>query len=254
MALIIERGHGRMAEVNLIICMAGYNTRFHDVGFDIPKYLLPWNDTTIIHDILQNLGEVQQTVLIANKRDVYFKDQLLETIKPLGLNENDILYIGDTKGQAHTAAVGIGQLYNPEMPTFIHNADTIVKGRTLETIGGTMNDEYDAYIDVFVGNSPKYSYVRAFEETVLEIVEKKQISPYASSGLYGFLTASMYMSYYNSLTQKDHELYIADVIQNMIDAGKKVYMNGLGNNQETIVLGSPQEYGIEIARQKLGAR
>ena len=92
-----------MAEVNLIICMAGYNTRFHDVGFDIPKYLLPWNDTTIIHDILQNLGEVQQTVLIANKRDVYFKDQLLETIKPLGLNENDILYIGDTKGQAHTA-------------------------------------------------------------------------------------------------------------------------------------------------------
>ena len=238
--------------------MAGYNTRFHDVGFDIPKYLLPWNGTTIIHDILKNFGEVQQTVLIANKRDVYFKDQLLETIKPLGLNENDILYIGDTKGQAHTAAVGIGQLYNTEMPTFIHNADTIVKGRTLDTIGNTMNDEYDAYIDVFVGNSPKYSYVRAFEETVLEIVEKKQISPYASSGLYGFLTASLYMNYFDSLWAKQYEekseLYVADVIQSMIRAERKVYMNGLGNNQETIVLGSPQEYGIEIARQTLGAK
>jgi dTDP-glucose pyrophosphorylase len=243
-----------MAEVNLVICMAGYNTRFHDVGFDIPKYLLPWNGTTIIHDILQNFGEVQQTVLIANKRDVYFKDQLLETIKPLGLDHNDILYIGDTKGQAHTAAVGIGQLYNTEMPTYIHNADTIVKGRTLETIGDTMNDEYDAYIDVFVGNSPKYSYVRAFEETVLEIVEKKQISPYASSGLYGFLTASMYMSYYDSCIQQNNELYVADVIQSMISAERKVFMNGLGNNQETIVLGSPQEYGIEIARQTLGAK
>jgi dTDP-glucose pyrophosphorylase len=247
-----------MAEVNLVICMAGYNTRFHDVGFDIPKYLLPWNGTTIIHDILKNFGEVQQTVLIANKRDVYFKDQLLETIKPLGLNENDILYIGDTKGQAHTAAVGIGQLYNTEMPTFIHNADTIVKGRTLDTIGNTMNDEYDAYIDVFVGNSPKYSYVRAFEETVLEIVEKKQISPYASSGLYGFLTASLYMNYFDSLWAKQYEekseLYVADVIQSMIRAERKVYMNGLGNNQETIVLGSPQEYGIEIARQTLGAK
>ena len=66
--------------------MAGYNTRFHDVGFDIPKYLLPWNGTTIIHDIIQNLGETHQTVLVANKRDAYFKDQLLETIKPLGLN------------------------------------------------------------------------------------------------------------------------------------------------------------------------
>jgi UDP-N-acetylglucosamine diphosphorylase / glucose-1-phosphate thymidylyltransferase / UDP-N-acetylgalactosamine diphosphorylase / glucosamine-1-phosphate N-acetyltransferase / galactosamine-1-phosphate N-acetyltransferase len=243
-----------MAEVNLVICMAGYNTRFHDVGFDIPKYLLPWNGTTIIHDIIQNLGETHQTVLVANKRDVYFKDQLLETIKPLGLEEKNILYIGDTKGQAHTAAVGIGQLYHPELQTFIHNADTIVKGRSLGLIADSMNDMYDAYIDVFVGNSPKYSYVRAFEETVLEIVEKKQISPYASSGLYGFLTASMYMGYYDSLIQKDHELYIADVIQNMIGAGRKAFMNGLGNNQETIVLGSPQEYGIEIARQTLGAK
>jgi UDP-N-acetylglucosamine diphosphorylase / glucose-1-phosphate thymidylyltransferase / UDP-N-acetylgalactosamine diphosphorylase / glucosamine-1-phosphate N-acetyltransferase / galactosamine-1-phosphate N-acetyltransferase len=243
-----------MAEVNLVICMAGYNTRFHDVGFDIPKYLLPWNGTTIIHDIIQNLGETHQTVLVANKRDVYFKDQLLETIKPLGLEEKNILYIGDTKGQAHTAAVGIGQLYHPELQTFIHNADTIVKGRSLGLIADSMNDMYDAYIDVFVGNSPKYSYVRAFEDTVLEIVEKKQISPYASSGLYGFLTASMYMSYYDSLIQKDHELYIADVIQSMIGAGRKAFMNGLGNNQETIVLGSPQEYGIEIARQTLGAK
>ena len=243
-----------MAEVNLVICMAGYNTRFHDVGFDIPKYLLPWNGTTIIHDIIQNLGETHQTVLVANKRDAYFKDQLLETIKPLGLNENNILYIGDTKGQAHTAAVGIGQLYYSELQTFIHNADTIVKGRSLSSIADSMNDMYDAYIDVFVGNSPKYSYVRAFEETVLEIVEKKQISPYASSGLYGFLTANMYMSYYDSLIQKDHELYIADVIQNMIGAGRKAFKNGLGNNQETIVLGSPQEYGIEIARQTLGAK
>ena len=234
--------------------MAGYNTRFHDVGFDIPKYLLPWNGTTIIHDILQNLGETHQTVLVANKRDVYFKDRLLETIKPFGLNENNILYIGDTKGQAHTAAIGIGQLHETELQTFIHNADTIVKGRSLGSIAESMNTMYDAYIDVFVGNSPKYSYVRAFEETVIEIVEKKQISPYASSGLYGFMTASMYMSYYDSLIQKDHELYIADVIQSMIGAGRKAFMNGLGNNQETIVLGSPQEYGIEIARQTLGAK
>ena len=234
--------------------MAGYNTRFHDVGFDIPKYLLPWNGTTIIHDILQNFGEVQQTVLVANKRDIYFKDQLLETIKPLGLNENNILYIGDTKGQADTAAVGIGQIYYPELQTFIHNADTIVKGRSLGSIADSMNDMYDSYIDVFVGNSPKYSYVRAFEETVLEIVEKKQISPYASSGLYGFLTASMYMNFYDSCIQQNNELFVADVIQSMIAANRKVFMNGLSNNQETIVLGSPQEYGIEIARQTLGAK
>lgn len=242
-----------MAEVNLIICMAGYNTRFHDVGFDIPKYLLPWNGTTIIHDILKNFGDVHQTILVANKRDVYFKEQLLEEIRPLGLNEDNILYIGDTKGQAHTAEIGITQLLRSSLPTFIHNADTIVTGRNLGIISNLLN-HYDAYIDVFVGNSPKYSYVRAYEDTVLEIVEKKQISPYASSGLYGFSSANLYKQFYNRCVQQNEELYISDVIQKMISATKKVFMNSLGGNQDTIVLGSPQEYGIEIARQTLGAR
>ena len=244
-----------MAEVNLVICMAGYNTRFHDVGFDIPKYLLPWNGTTIIHDILKNFGNVQQTVLVANKRDSYFKEQLLETIKPLGLNGNNILYIGDTKGQAHTAAIGVAQLYQNSLPTFIHNADTIVTGRNLELLSLDMQGEYyDGYVDVFVGNSPKYSYVRAYEENVIEIVEKKQISPYASSGLYGFSSADVYMAHYDKLLQQNDELYVSDVLQNMIVSSKRIFMNGLSNTQETIVLGSPQEYGIEIARQKLGSR
>ena len=41
--------------MNLLICMAGLNTRFHNVGFDIPKYLLPWNNSVVIFDILINL-------------------------------------------------------------------------------------------------------------------------------------------------------------------------------------------------------
>jgi CTP:molybdopterin cytidylyltransferase MocA len=38
----------------LIVCMAGLNTRFHNVGFDIPKYLLPWKNSTIIAAIIKN--------------------------------------------------------------------------------------------------------------------------------------------------------------------------------------------------------
>ena len=62
------------------------------------------------------------------------------------------------------------------------------------------------------------------------------------------------MSYYDKCVQTKEELYVSDVIQKMIEDERKVFMNGLGGNQDTIVLGSPQEYGIEIARQTLGAR
>jgi dTDP-glucose pyrophosphorylase len=243
-----------MADVNLVVCMAGYNTRFHDVGFDIPKYLLPWNGKTIIHDILKNLGPTKQTVLVANNRDKYFNDQLIETIKPLGLTGDNILYIGDTKGQAHTAAIGMTQLEHMNLPTFVHNADTVVTGRNFDEIVNQMNDIYDMYVDVFVGNSPKYSYVRAYENIVTEIVEKKQISPYASTGLYGFFSAHLYLNCYDEFVQTKEELYISDVMQGMIDGDMKAYMNSLGNYQETIVLGSPQEYGIELARQSLGMK
>jgi dTDP-glucose pyrophosphorylase len=243
----------KMSEVNLVICMAGYNTRFHDVGFDIPKYLLPWNGHTIIHDIIKNLHKDCRVLLVANKRDVYFQDQLLETIAPFDLNEKNILYIGDTKGQAHTAAIGIDYLNHPELPTFIHNGDTIVTGRNLKLISEMLAYPYTAYVDVFIGNSPKYSYVRAYEGVVTEIVEKKQISPYASSGLYGFESGNRYLEYYNKL-HSDDELYISNVIQSMIVDDKSAFMNGLASNQETIVLGSPQEYGIELARQTLGAK
>jgi len=140
------------------------------------------------------------------------------------------------------------------LPTFVHNADTIIRGRRIDFIADDLTSKYDAYVDVFVGNSPKYSYVRAYENTVVEIVEKKQISPYASSGFYGFMNSHLYLEYYNKLAEKDGELYIADVMQSMIQSNKQVFMNPLGGEQETIVLGSPQEYGIEIARQTLGAK
>ncbi len=237
----------------LVICMAGLNTRFHDVGFDIPKYLLPWGEETIIHNILKELGKFDEVILLANKRDVYFKKELVETIKPLGLTEDNIHYIGDTNGQAHTAYIGASLIKNKKQPFFVHNADTILTGRNFKEIESYMAH---AYVDVFVATNPKYSYVRSKDGIVTEIVEKCAISPFASSGLYGFRNAEIYEDNYelvlNGFTGK--ELYIANVLGHMIRNGESIGLNELNNEYETIVLGSPQEYGLEVTKQSLKAR
>ena len=137
----------------LVICMAGLNTRFHDVGFDIPKYLLPWREETIIYEILKQLGTFDEVLLLANKRDVYFMPDLIKTIEPLGLGKNNIHYIGDTNGQAHTAYIGASLLKNKLQTFFVHNADTLLIGRDFKSIESTMSD---AYVDVFIANNPKY--------------------------------------------------------------------------------------------------
>lgn len=236
---------------SLVICMAGLNTRFHDVGFDIPKYLLPWKNETIIYEILKQLGTFDEVLLLANKRDYYFMPDLVKTIEPLGLDKNNIHYIGDTNGQAHTAYIGASLLKNRTQTFFVHNADTLLIGRDFKSIEETMSD---AYIDVFIANNPKYSYVRSKDGLVTEIAEKSTISPFASSGLYGFYNAKLYENMYESLSENftGKEMYIADVLDYMIKSNNLfVGLNELNNSYETIVLGTPQEYGLEVARMSL---
>lgn len=235
----------------LVICMAGLNTRFHDVGFDIPKYLLPWREETIIYEILKQLGTFDEVLLLANKRDVYFMPDLITTIEPLGLGKNNIHYIGDTNGQAHTAYIGASLLKNRQQTFFVHNADTLLVGRDFKSIESTMSD---AYVDVFIANNPKYSYVRSKDGLVTEIAEKSSISPFASSGLYGFYNAQLYEKMYEALSENftGKEMYIANVLDYMIKNNNLfVGLNELNNSYETIVLGTPQEYGLEIARMNL---
>ena len=231
--------------------MAGLNTRFHDVGFDIPKYLLPWKNETIIYEILKQLGTFDEVLLLANKRDSYFMPDLVKTIEPLGLTKNNIHYIGDTNGQAHTAYIGASLLKDKLKTFFVHNADTLLIGRDFKSIEATMSD---AYVDVFIANNPKYSYVRSKDGLVTEIAEKSSISPFASSGLYGFYNAQLYEKMYESLSVNftGKEMYIADVLDYMIKNNNLfVGLNELNNSYETIVLGTPQEYGLEIARMSL---
>ena len=235
----------------LVICMAGLNTRFHDVGFDIPKYLLPWREETIIYEILKQLGTFDEVLLLANKRDVYFMPDLIKTIEPLGFGKDNIHYIGDTNGQAHTAYIGASLLKNRVQTFFVHNADTLLIGRDFKSIESVMSD---AYVDVFIANNPKYSYVRSKDGFVTEIAEKSSISPFASSGLYGFYNAQLYEKMYEALSENftGKEMYIANVLDYMIKNNNLfVGLNELNNSYETIVLGTPQEYGLEIARMSL---
>ena len=224
--------------MNLIICMAGFNTRFHHVGFDLPKYLLPWANKTIIHEILTELTRnytFDKILLLPNNRDIYFQKQLNIATSEFS---PEIYYIGDTLGQAHTAAIGIEKI---DGPVLIHNADTILYGRDIDTIDHMLKED-DAFVDVFSATSPAYCYVEATDSKVTHIMEKKTITPYASSGLYGFKDAGAYLRYYRTIIGKPNEIYISDVLSAMLSDKLTISINDITGGQKTMVIGSPQEY------------
>lgn len=235
----------------LVICMAGFNTRFHDAGFDIPKYLLPWTERTVIYEILKQFSsnyKFSEIVLVANIRDAYFRTDLQYSADPFIARIN---YIGDTDGQAETAAFG-ALLARTKGPIVIHNADTILEGRDFAEIEKTLLSN-DAYIDVFSANNPAYAYVKADVDTAEVILEKKEITGLASSGLYGFKSAKAYFDYYQQTLENkpDSEVYISDVLNTVIKSGGRVKINAIAESHKTTVLGSPKEYkGARDALEK----
>ena len=160
----------------LIICMAGLNTRFHNVGFDFPKYLLPWNNNTVIYEIIyqfKKINKFNKYLLIANKRDVFFRNKIKKELNKLSINPSSIHYIDDTNGQAHTAFIAT-QLVKNDLPIFIHNADTILYNRNLKKIMINL-EKADSYVDSFFSKNPKYSYLKKKGNKVDNIQEKNTL-------------------------------------------------------------------------------
>ena len=246
----------------LIMCMAGFNTRFHNVGFDVPKYLLPWEGSVILDGILSNLGASEnfsRVILLPNQRDSYFKSQLLQVADLHGIANENVIYIPDTLGQAYTAAIGAkiaGETKIGDEPIAFHNADTILLTRDWHSVEQSLQHR-DIFIDVFPGSNPAYSYVAIQDGKVSRIKEKTVISPFATSGFYAFKDPDYYLRGFDACsphetTTEREQIYISSVIQTLIDSGADVFVNELNDDSNTLVLGTPEEYGLEMAKKELG--
>ena len=247
--------------MDLVICMAGQNTRFHDVGVDIPKYLLPIEGKSVIQLILSNLldtGAFSQIHLVAHERDIYFKELLIQSLADFSVGHNQVHYIGETKGQAETASLAIRLInsINPENPVVFHNADTVLYNRDYSKFRSDLNSGIGV-IDVFEAQSPAYSYVVIQDELVVDIAEKSVISNWATSGLYGFSSSATYETYFQDLQKNQYalkdlkrEIYISDVVKVMIQEGYKFKPYASDKAQpdaRTVVLGSPAEYNSAVS-------
>ena len=240
--------------MNLVVCMAGRNTRFHDVGIDTPKYLLPLADKPVIESIIENLlggNSFSNVYLVAHERDIYFQDELKAALLSLDIDPTNLIYIGETRGQADTANVALSLLdLDPNEPVVFHNADTILLNRDTEALRRTLESGRGG-IDVFKADSPSYSYVRIQAKEILEIVEKRVISEWATSGLYGFPSGTIYQEYFTGLAEQGQtlqagELYISDIINIMLADELPFHPLGqeLEDSPSTLVMGSPEEYRL----------
>lgn len=229
--------------MNLIMTMAGRYMRFINEGYKIPKYLLPWGERSILYGIINELiknGNFENVYLVANKRDEVYMPHVRKIMQSLNIPSDNLFLISDTSGQVETALKGIENIsqYGSSIrgPVVFHNIDTILYNRDFGMLKDVLS-EASGYIDIFRSSHHNYSYVFVDNGVVQTIAEKIVISDQATSGLYAFASADVFLSFCG-----ETDRYISDVYQKMIDKGEVVKVSNLYTENETIVLGTPSEY------------
>ena len=227
--------------------MAGKYTRFREFSYEIPKYLLPLSNRTILHYVLDSFASFRafdSVILVANKRDYRFKTQITRTLSEFGFNSKSIIFVDDTAGQSETALLGLDHINTTSVdkkesqPVVVHNIDTILLNRDFEEYTEKLEGA-DCLIDVFNSRNPSYSYILQNDDKVSHIVEKQVISNIASSGCYAFknlFVADKYMSG----PLKTH--YISEAIANMITDENLIQITRVYSENDTVVMGTPEEY------------
>lgn len=240
----------------LVLTMAGKYSRFRLFGSKVPKYLLPLGSETVLAAVIKNFlhsAPYCKIKLIANRQDQIFYPIVRSIMDKYGVDSKSLIYIDDTSSQLETALCSSDLIDHEESsyPLAFTNIDTILTERYdfFEALKRCAPEA--GLLDTFKGSNKQYSYARVDQQgRVFDVVDKNVISSYACSGLYGFGSFYSMAKMANDLLRIHGEANFTDLYKKYIVENKIVHARHTENPNNTIVLGTPEEYVINIHRFK----
>ncbi len=230
--------------MNIVIPMAGRGKRFADVGFDLPKPLIPVLGKPMYAWAVDGLP--------LNSGDRLIFICLKEHLDGSSL-ENDICsrYAACspvvipldrvTEGQACTV-LAARELIDTDAELLIFNADTYCPTTFREALA-SFSTKIDGVLDVFRAEGSHWSFARTDSTgRVVETAEKRRISEWATTGLYYFRVGSQFVRHTDDMVRSNDrsngEFYVAPVYNRMIASGADIRINLV---PRIWVLGTPEE-------------
>ena len=227
--------------MNLILTMAGNYQRFLDEQINVPKYLLPWSQGTILGEIINQFsnGYRWKSVIGVMASPDHRWQPIATSIIGRANAESVYVYGVKTNSQIATAKVALSKHFSLKSEKVVFaNIDTVLVGRDWQYISDKL-DESDGYVDVFHSGSPNYSYILSSNGMVTDIFENSIVSDHASSGLYAFADS---VGLIRHLEAEPNFHYFSEAISAFIKIGKNFSHGRLHKESDTLVLGTPLEY------------
>ena len=240
----------------LVLTMAGKYSRFRLFGSKVPKYLLPLGSGTILATIIKNFlnsAPYCKLKLIANRQDQIFYPIVRSIMDKYGVDRKSLIYVDDTSSQLETALCSSELIDFKQFayPLAFANIDTVLAERHNFFEALKKSGPETGLLDTFKGSNKQYSYARVDEQgRVFDVVDKNVISSYACSGLYGFGSYSTMIEIATELLRTRREANFTDLYNKYLSEDKEVSALYTEDPKNTIVLGTPEEYVINIHRFK----
>jgi capsule biosynthesis phosphatase len=229
--------------MNIIIPLGGLGERFKNEGYNEPKPLIKIFGKAMIFHVIDNLNMTQEDNLIV----IYSKDLNKFAFNNILENKYPKIILIElsyqTEGAAETILYGLNKL-EPlflEKKCVLLDCDTFYNIDILSIYRKQNNNAVFCFKDI--QNKPIYSYVYFNKDNIIsEIKEKIQISEYANTGSYCFISGKILKKYceqiINNKIKMNNEFYTSCVIDLMLK-DKHIFIANIIEYNQFSCVGTP---------------
>ncbi len=223
-----------MADLALVMPMAGEGSRFRRAGVATPKPLIELGGRPFFWWAAESvrraapLREMVFVVLAGHVRDF----EIDVAIRRLYPDARIVQLDAGTAGAAETAALGVAAL-TFDGPVAINDCDHAFCGLELPALCDAWQAGAAGALVGFPSSDPAYSFVRLAADDptrVLGAVEKVCIGPYAIAGCYLFRDTAAFARAYGGYAEScvGVELFMSGLYNRLCDLGETVLFQPLG--------------------------
>ena len=208
-------------KINLVIPMAGLGSRFQKEGYCIPKPFLPVFGKPMYRWVIDNMMPSSPALRAAVDVHVLVREEqasLFESDKSITIHTVPKL----TEGAACTV-LSIRDIINTDDPLIIANSDQFLEWDVDNFYLALLHPSFDGVISTFVQhdmNDIRWSYARLDADgCVMEVAEKKVISKFATTGIYGWRRGADFVAATDDMIAQNirvnGEFYVCPVYNHM---------------------------------------
>jgi NDP-sugar pyrophosphorylase family protein len=183
-----------MTNIQKIITAGGDSRKlFMGAGFDAPKSLVRIGGKSILERALSSYLAPGDSATVAINQGEAKEYPIAETVRAFGGQTRIVEVSSSVRGALATALVAAVDL-ELDAPLVIAAGDSEIAGGLGVHLNKFIESDCHSGTVAFASNNPRWSYLSVGEGgKVLEVAEKEVVGPLATTGVFYFKTASLFL-------------------------------------------------------------